>query len=292
MSKLHPRFICMSLVLGLACSSPQRNSMTGEEETGGGGGSESGGTTGTGGKATGGKGGSGGSGTGGAVSPDAGSTGTGGATGGAGGTGGSTPAPDAGAAGMGGGSVAELVGKLEKTLFKQTIARLDPDGRSGCGLTPAMTMQSNIDTLKGDATKTYEITFHVRGLWEPRMVTGGMADPASMFVNVGGTPHTGGAENQRQYSNIRIETADPKQVYHLNTFHTGHTDHQVYPMDYKLKVKAKGGSMVSFILQDGNACMIANKMNKTVEGVPADVVMQPFKDQFLYVVADSAVAAP
>jgi hypothetical protein len=228
------------------------------------------------------------------VTPDAAPAGTGGSSGG-GGTGGSAPPPDAGApatGGSGGGSVTELVGKLNKTLFKQTIKNLDPDGRSGCGLTADMTMQSNEDTLKGDAAKTYEITFRVRGLWEPRMVMGGMADPASPFINVGGTPHTGGAENQRQYSNIRLETADPKQAYHLNTFHTGHTDHTVYPMDYKLKVKAKGGSKVSFLLQDGNACMIANKMNKVVDGVPAEVVMQPFKDQFLYVEAESATEAP
>lgn len=281
---------CLPLLFGLACSSPQRTS--GPEDTGGSGGDETGGT---GGKVSGGTGGVSG-GTGGKMTgPDAAAGGSGGAsTGGAGGSGGSEPPPpDAGGgAGMGGTSVADLVGKMSKTLFKQTIAKLDPDGRSGCGLTPAMTMQMNSDLLKGDATKTYELTFRVRGLWEPRMVQGGMPDPASPFINIGGTAHTGGSENQGQYSNVRIETADPKQVYHLNTFHMGQTDHTVYQMDYRLKVKAKGGSKVSMILTDGNSCMIANKMNKIVEGIPPDVVMQPFKDQFLYVEAEAATEAP
>jgi hypothetical protein len=282
------KFLYLSALTVLACSSPASRTPT--ESGGEGGDMGTGGSTGgSGGKAA--TGGKGGGGTGGTSTPDASAS-----TGGSGpGTGGSpsTP-PDASAPDSGGGgtAVGDLVGKLSKTLFKQTIAKLDPDGRSGCGLTAEMTMQGNEDTLKGDAAKTYEVTFRVRGLWEPRMVQGGMADPASPFINVGGMAHQGGAENQRQYSNIRLETADPKQVYHLNTFHMGHTDHTVYPMDYKLKVKAKGGSKVSFVLQDGNACMIANKMLKVVEGVPADVVMQPFKDQFLYVEAESATEAP
>ena len=121
---------CLPLLLGLACSSPQRNSNQEEDPP-----AETGGSTGTGGKGPGGKTGTGGSGTGGSVStPDAAAGGMGGATGGAGGS--EPPLPDAGGGAGMGGSVADLVGKMNKTLFKQTIARLDPDGRSGCGLRP------------------------------------------------------------------------------------------------------------------------------------------------------------
>ncbi len=187
---------------------------------------------------------------------------------------------------------AAAVGKLDKTLFKVVITKYDGDGRSGCGVVASQVNQLNEDTLKGDATKTYDVTFRVRGLVEPRMYNGGMTDPASPFINVGGTPNNGGAENQGQYGIFKVEVADPKMAYYINAFHTGHTDHQVYPMDYKLKVKAKGGSKISVSTVDTNACAIANKANKVVDGVPTDVVMQPFKDQFLYVEAESVAEAP
>jgi hypothetical protein len=105
---------------------------------------------------------------------------------------------------------------------------------------------------------------------------------------------TNGAENLGgQYVRLRIEVSDPQQVYYLNRFVQGmHTDHEVYPMDYRLKVQIKGGATVAVILQNGNNCSIANHRNKVVEGLPADVIMQPFKDQFLYVEGDAVAPAP
>jgi hypothetical protein len=57
-------------------------------------------------------------------------------------------------------------------------------------------------------------------------------------------------------------------------------------------VKAKGGSRLAVMLVDSNACAISNRMNKMVPGIPAEVIMQPFKDQFLYVVAESVTEVP
>jgi hypothetical protein len=251
------------------------NASGGNSGTASGGGSGSG----SGGSASGGSPGGSGGGSGGSTSPGSGgSTGTPDANVG--------PTPDAPA------SLAAVVGKLDKTLFKIVITKYDGDGRSGCGVVEAQKNQTNEDTLKNDASKTYDVTFRVRGLVEPRMYNAGTPDPASPFINVGGTPNNGGAENQGQYAIFKIDVAEPKQSYYLNAFHGDHKDHQVYPMDYRLKVKAKGGSKISVLLVDSNACAIANKMNKIVEGLPADVLMQPFKDQFLYVEAESVVAAP
>ena len=289
--------LCLGGLLFVGCSSNPDPKPPGPSGTGGKASTGSGGSSGGSG---GGSGGSAPSGSGGATA-SGGSSGSGGGSGGAAGTGGSAP----GSGGSSGttdasGPAAEVppaglaakVGKLEKTLFKIVITNYDPDGRSGCGVVAAQKNQTNADVLVGDATKTYEVTFRVRGLVEPRMYNGGMADPASPFINVGGTPNTGGAENQGQYANFKVEVADPKLSYHINAFHTGHTDHQVYPMDYRLKVRAKGGSMISVMLVDSNACAIANRMNKIVDGLPADVVMQPFKDQFLYVEAEAVAEVP
>jgi hypothetical protein len=63
-------------------------------------------------------------------------------------------------------------------------------------------------------------------------------------------------------------------------------------MDYRLKVKIKGGALVAAVLDDSNCCAIANHTNKVVDGFPADVVMQPFKDQFIYFEAESVTEAP
>jgi hypothetical protein len=307
--------ISVVLSLGAACTPAPSNTST-ENPPGASGGSSGKGSGGSGGSSQTGTGGSSNSGTGGSGSSAQGGTGGAAAAGGSGGSAasGGTSGGSGGSSGSGGagggaadansgsgdtgappsmGNAAELVGKVAKTVFKQTITRYDPDGRSGCGLPASERNQLNEDVLKGDAAKTYDVTFRVRGLMEPRMYQGGMTDPASPFINVGGTPHTGGAENQGQYVNIRMESADPKQVYHLNRFQQGtHTDHQIYPMDYKLKMKVKGGAKISVILADGNACAIANKANKVLEGVPEDVVKQPFKDQFLLVEIDSVAEAP
>jgi hypothetical protein len=250
-------------------------------------GASAGGAGGTGGSAAG-VGGTGG-GSGGASAGTGGSSGSGGSAGGASGAGGSTMDAAAGEAPPAAGGV-ELLGKVHKTLFKVTISMLQ-DGRSGVVPVPQR-KQRNEDTFTGDASKNYEVVFRIRGLVEPRIYDGGMLDPASPFINIGGTPNTGGGENRAQYANFRLDVSEPRQVYHLNRFQMGHTDHQVYPMDYRLKVRMKGGALVAAVVDDSNCCAIANHTNKVVPGFPEDVVMQPFKDQFIYYEAESVTEVP
>ena len=308
-SKFRRLVLLAPLALMVGCSSESSGGGSGGS-TGSSSGGSGGSRTGSGGSSPSGTGGSsstgsGGSGSGGSVG-SGGVTGAGGSGGGSGGGGGASGG-SSGAAGSGGsagsrgdaaaetgGSAVgvEAVGKVAKTLFKITIMRYDPDGRSGCSTDPLIRANRNEDTLKGDPNTTYDVTLRVRGLTEPKVYNGGMPDPANPFVNIGGTPSTAGRENaSNQYVRLSVEVGDPKQVYWLNRFHGMHTDHEVYEYDYKLVVKAKGGSTLATVLADGNACAIANHRNKVVPGVPADVIMQPFKDQFLLVEVESVKPA-
>jgi hypothetical protein len=182
-----------------------------------------------------------------------------------------------------------LAGKVQKSLLTLTVARLDPDGRSGCTPNdPKFVSQRNEDTLKGDPNKTYHVTFRVRGVVEPKVYDGGRLDSTDPWVNIGGAPTTVGRENaSNQYGKFSIEVSNPKEVYYLNRLHGDQTDHEVYVMDYRLTVPARGNAALAVVFADQNQCAITNHRNKVVEGLPADVIAQPYKDQFLYVEVES-----
>ena len=186
-------------------------------------------------------------------------------------------------------SVSDLVGTIHKTLFTLTVARLDPDGRSGCTPNdPKFVSQRNEDTFKGEPNKTYNVRFRVRGVVEPKVYDGGKLDPADPFVSIGGRPTTNGRENaSNQYGKFSIEVSEPNEVYYLNRLHGSQTDHEVYEMDYTLTVPVKGNATLAVVFADQNQCAITNHRNKVVEGLAADVITQPFKDQFLYVEVES-----
>lgn len=183
----------------------------------------------------------------------------------------------------------DSVGKIHKTLFTLTVAKLDPDGRSGCTPNdPGFVSQRSEDMLKGDPTRTYNVTFRVRGIVEPKVYDGGKLDPADPFVSIGGRPTTNGKENaSNQYGKFSIEVSDPKETYYLNRFHGDHRDHEVYDMDYTLTVPVKGNAALAVVFADQNQCAITNHRNKVVDGLPAGVIAQPYKDQFLYVEVES-----
>ena len=187
----------------------------------------------------------------------------------------------------------DSAGKVQKTLFTLTVAKLDPDGRSGCTPNdPKFVSQRNEDTLKGDPAKTYNVTFRIRGVVEPKVYDGGRLDSADPFVNIGGAPTTVGRENaSNQYGKFSIEVSDPKETYYLNRFHGDHRDHEVYDMDYLLTVPVKGNAALAVVFADQNQCAITNHRNKVVESLAAHVIAQPFKDQFLYVEVESVSEA-
>ncbi len=305
------RSVCIfGVTLLLACSPTESGgpggstpSTGGKSGSGGTGGSGSGGSSGTGGAVA-----SGGApGTGGATPSSSGGTGgttpqtggaggqgtggsamTGGASGSTGGAAGADTAPVETAPPSGGGL--DALGKVQKSVFKITLTRTVGNGTSG-PIASAMENQKNEDTLKGDATKTYDVTFRVRGLVEPRIYEGGMADPASPWLQVGGMPSNTGAEHGRQYGVFKIEVSDPKQVWFLNKDQKL-KDHELYKLDYMVTVKAKGGATISVVFADApSSGAIANHKNMVVEGIPEDVVKQPFKDQFM-LIEGTGVTAP
>jgi hypothetical protein len=279
-----------------------RGGSSGSPSTGGAGGSTGGSTAGTGG--SGGAGGaSAGSGGAGGMAGAGGSGGTGGSAGGTGGSGGAGGSGSGGSGGSGAGDSGsveappaagvDLLGKVAKSLIKITCSNYVGNQTSG-PVPAAQTNQRNEDTFKGDPAKTYDVTFRVRGVVEPRIYDGGTPDPTSSpFVQVGGTPSNVTREHGVQYGVFRIDVSDPKQVYYLNKDHMNLKDHELYKLDYKLTVKVKGGATVSAVFSDrAGSGAIANHRNVVLEGVPSEVVMQPFKDQFMYIEGDTVIPAP
>jgi hypothetical protein len=201
------------------------------------------------------------------------------------------PASPAGAAGEAAPPVPELAGQVASTLFKISISRHHRVPKSGA-VPPEHANQRNEDTWKGDPGKLYDVTFHVRGIVEPRIYEGGRPDPASPFVQVGGTASDRPGEHGRQYAVFKVEVSDPEQVYFLNKDHANLAHHEVYPIDYRLNVKVRGGARVAVALVDQpESGAIANHRDLVLDGIPPGVLAQPFKDQFLYVVADRVAPA-
>jgi hypothetical protein len=281
-------FVCLTIFTIAACPAQQR-----VPEPDNGVGNEQGGTDGNGG--SGGKGGGGrpAQGTGGAVAEAGGAGGVPSASGGAPansdarGAGGS-PAPlDMGAPQ----SAAELTGKVARTVFKITCSARIGDGTSG-PIPSAQENQRNEDMLKGDATRSYDVSFHVRGLVEPRIYEGGTPDATNPWLLVGGMPSDVNREHGRQYGVFKIEVSEPRQVYFLNRDQRL-KNHELYKLDYKVVVRARGGATVSMVFADrASSGAIANHRSVVVDDVPAEVVAQPFKDQFMWIEVDSVAPAP
>jgi hypothetical protein len=89
---------------------------------------------------------------------------------------------------------------------------------------------------------------------------------------------------------FKIEVSEPRQVYFLNK-DQNLKDHELYKLDYKIALKVKGGATISMVFADRpKSGAIANHKSMVVDGIPAEVVMQPFKDQFMYIEADAVSA--
>ncbi len=64
----------------------------------------------------------------------------------------------------------------------------------------------------GKAGAVYDVTLHIRGIFEPTTITGGdTPDPEHPYFKVGGTAST------PDWSHWEIEVSEPRQTYWLNT---------------------------------------------------------------------------
>ena len=118
----------------------------------------------------------------------------------------------------------------------------------------------------GDPSSVYDVTLHVRGIFEPTTIEGGSApDPEHPYFVVGGTVKT------TDWSYWHIEVSEPKQVYYLN--HYPSVAHIIYKEDFQATLAVAGGAEVVVRVIDGNTRQIDNgevgpvDRQQTLEGI-------------------------
>jgi hypothetical protein len=103
----------------------------------------------------------------------------------------------------------------------------------------------------GKSGNVYDVTLHVRGIFEPTTITGGETpDPEHPYFKVGGTVST------PDWSRWEIEVSEPKQSYCLNHYPT--VGHKIYKEDFTATIPIAAGATVTVRVTDGNDREIDN----------------------------------
>jgi hypothetical protein len=122
-------------------------------------------------------------------------------------------------------------------------------------------------TFGGKPGVVYDVTLHVRGIFEPTVIKGGETpDPRHPAFKVGGTVDT------IDWSHWHIEVSNPKQTYWLN--HHPWVSHTIYGDDYQATLPIAAGATVVVRVIDGNDRQIDNlkwgpDRQRVIEGVTA-----------------------
>jgi len=127
----------------------------------------------------------------------------------------------------------------------------------------------------GVAGSVYDVTLHVRGIFEPTIIKGGEAPyPAHPYFKIGGTV------DALDWSHWHIEVSDPQQTYWLN--HYPAFSHTIYKEDYKATVVVAAGATVVIRVIDGNDRQIDNgKPGPDRQQIIEGVVEKPLAGQML-----------
>jgi len=191
----------------------------------------------------------------------------------------------------------EALGPLHGYLHKLSCGEAQ-DERS-CKLSADQERSRTDATLAGDPNTLYDVLLRVRGLVEPRRYSGGaLLSPDNKWLYMGGAPDPSRANNGQAYNVYQISVSDPKQDYFLNRDTDNHLgsgygpSHTTFEVDYVIPLKARGGATVSVITDDEAGSGMINNADKTVvEGVPAELLPQPWDGQFFYLEVESITPA-
>ena len=130
-------------------------------------------------------------------------------------------------------------------------------------------------TFGGKAGTVYDLTLHIRGIFEPTTITGGdTPDSEHPYFKVGGTVST------PDWSQWGIEVSEPKQAYWLN--HYPSVGHTIYKEDFEATISVAAGATVVIRVTDGNDRQIDNaKTAPDRQQIIAGVVEHPLAGQML-----------
>ena len=127
----------------------------------------------------------------------------------------------------------------------------------------------------GKPEMMYDVTLHIRGIFEPTTVTGGETpDPQHPYLKAGGTVST------PDWSHWGIEVSEPKQIYWLN--HYPAVGHIIYKEDFKATITVAARATVVVRVTDGNDREIDNGKNgPDRQQIIPGVVDQPLAGQMV-----------
>jgi hypothetical protein len=126
-----------------------------------------------------------------------------------------------------------------------------------------------VRNFRGKAGAVYEVTFHVRGVVEPKNFTGG--EVQHEHFQSGGTPV------KNDYNFYSLHVSDPEGSYTFNR-NEEKVGHYTFPIDYQVTIPIRAGAVVTMGAYDSNDVAIANHQHFVIDGVaPAP---QPFDGQF------------
>lgn len=127
----------------------------------------------------------------------------------------------------------------------------------------------------GKAGTVYDVTLHIRGIFEPTTIAGGdTPDAEHPYFKVGGTVST------PDWSHWEIEVSEPKQTYWLN--HYPSVGHKIYKEDFEANIPVAAGATIIIRVTDGNDRQIDNgKTAPDRQQIIAGIVDQPLAGQML-----------
>jgi len=130
-------------------------------------------------------------------------------------------------------------------------------------------------TFGGKAGTVYDVTLHIRGIFEPTTITGGdTPDPEHPYFKIGGTVST------PDWSSWEIEVSNPKQTYWLNHYPT--VGHHIYKEDFEANITAAADANIVIRVTDGNDREIDNgKTAPDRQQIIPGVVDHPLPGQML-----------
>jgi hypothetical protein len=130
-------------------------------------------------------------------------------------------------------------------------------------------------TFGGKPGTVYDVTLHIRGIFEPTIIKDGQTPyPQHPYFKVGGTV------DAIDWSHWHIEVSEPKQTYWLN--HYPKFSHTIYKEDYEATIQVAGGATVVIRVIDGNDRQIDNgKTGPDRQQIIAGVVDKALAGQML-----------
>ena len=124
-------------------------------------------------------------------------------------------------------------------------------------------------TFGGRTGALYEVTFHVRGVVEPKNFTGG--EVKFEHFQAGGSPV------KNDYNFYSLHVSDPEATYTFNR-NEQKVGHYTFPVDYQVTIPVRAGASLVMGAYDSNDVAIANHQHHVVAGVPP--APAPFDGQF------------